>query len=108
MMFSYSHSQEFNRNVIIDFFQQQTDSKIHSQTQGKAQVVLRSMERKYYKRQRGQAHHKKIHRISLPGLTDPWQSGSMHAYDLGPLYICYGCVAWSSYGTPNSGNRGYL
>ena len=31
------------------------------------------------------------------------QSGSLHAYDLSPLCICYGSVAYSSYGTPNSG-----
>lgn len=28
--------------------------------------------------------------------------------DLGPLHVNYGCVAWSSGGTPNSGSGDYL
>lgn len=32
----------------------------------------------------------------------------LHRTDLDPLHICYSCVTWSFYGTPNSGIRGYL
>jgi hypothetical protein len=42
------------------------------------------------------------------GLRD-WtanQPGSLHRTDLGPLHLCYSCVAWYSCGAPNSGSRG--
>jgi hypothetical protein len=34
------------------------------------------------------------------------QSGTLHGSDLGPLHICYGCVASCSYGT-NSESRAF-
>ena len=33
---------------------------------------------------------------------------SLYRSDLGSLHICYGCVAWCSYGTPNIGGEGSL
>jgi hypothetical protein len=36
------------------------------------------------------------------------QFGSLHRTDLGPRHMCYGCIAWSSFGTLNSGSRACL
>lgn len=36
------------------------------------------------------------------------QPGSMDRADIDPLHICTSCVAWSSCGTPDSRNRGWL
>lgn len=33
---------------------------------------------------------------------------SPHETDLDTLHMCYSCVAWSSYGTPNSRKKGCL
>ena len=33
-------------------------------------------------------------------------SQSLYVSDLGPLHICYCCIAWCTFGTPSSGSRG--
>lgn len=65
-------------------------------------------ERKIHRSQRIQGHHKKpseptnlaSHRCTE---TEP---RSLHRSDLGPLYICYSCVVWSSWEIPNNGRGG--
>lgn len=49
----------------------------------------------------------------VSGLTEVhwvWnrQLQSLYRYELGPLCICYGCVAWCFCGTSNSGSKGCL
>ena len=34
-----------------------------------------------------------------------WQPGCLQGTDQGPLQICYSCIAWSSFGTPNGQNK---
>ena len=91
------------------------DVDAHSSTLGRVQGILLKRGRKHCVSQRGQGHHKNTHKINWPGLMGPTkteqtiQSGGLPESDLLSLHIrCYGCAALWSYGTTNSGNKGYL
>ena len=72
------------------------------------QGILERRRIKDCRSQRVQGHHKKTHSINSPGPIGAhrqWQTVGLHGTDLGILHIYYSCVAWSSYGSPNSRNR---
>jgi hypothetical protein len=61
-----------------------------------------------WRNQRDQGQHKNmVHRINWPGLKSK-RSKRLYGSDLGPLHICYGCVAQCSCEIPYSGSRGCL
>jgi hypothetical protein len=78
-----------------------TAAEINSQTLGKNSVtqgILKKMLRKDCRRQRCQGHHRKPTARSVVAHRDLIynQEACMDGYDLGPLHMCYGYVAWCS------------
>lgn len=81
------------------------DAESHSQTLDIASGVLQRMGREEQRDKRGEGHHKKTaHRINLLRFRQAhrYQGACMD------LSVCYGWIAWCSFGNPNSGNRGCI